>query len=351
MHSSKNLLEYSSNLNILYVEDDKMLMEETAFLLEAFFKNIDTAYDGLDGLNKYNNSLYDIVITDINMPNMNGIEMISKIKEINPEQKIIAISAHNESDILINLIQSGVNSFVLKPIIQKEVINSLYPVCRDAYTQILNIELVNQLNEKNEILMEQINSLQSKENTIIIKHQQIEKLLQKDTTKEKANNTIVANYFEEDVSENEENVIFLQDHADDILDYLQEITHKILSVIDNKSRTEILYIASVFSKISSILIHYSPYLDSLSGAFAELSSALQENTDDFIAVLEQDSDGTLILFDAINSDMERYISRFSKESMAMKNAHHIHEPTVLSIRQIISFFVPDQFEDSDIEFF
>lgn len=66
-----------------------------------------------------------------------------------------------------------------------------------------------------------------------------------------------------------------------------------------------------------------------------MSVPLKTNTDEFINVLEQDSDGDLMFFDVTNSDMERYTNRFSKESMAMKNAHHIHEPTVLSLREIV----------------
>ena len=83
----------------------------------------------------------------------------------------------------------------------------------------------------------------------------------------------------------------------------------------------------------------------------ELSLSITENSDEFMQLITDDGDSVLILFDAVNSDMERYIERFSVESLAMKNAHHIHEPTMLSIKQIISLFVPNQFEDSEIEFF
>ena len=89
-------------------------------------------------------------------------------------------------------------------------------------------------------------------------------------------------------------------------------------------------------KTSSILLRYSPYLDSLSGSINELSIAISDYKTEFLELLKVDSDGVFRLFDAVSSDMERYIERFSVESMAMKNVHHIHEPTILSIRQIIS---------------
>ena len=178
MHTAKELVKYTKKLSVLYVEDDEALRKGTLSLFKVFFDDIDTACDGVDGLEKYNDKMYDLIITDINMPRMNGIDMVTKIKEINTEQKVVAISAHNESKILIDLIQAGVTSFLLKPMVQEEVINILYSICRDAYNQILNIELVHELNEKNEELQKKIKALESRNNTIDIKHSQIENLLQ-----------------------------------------------------------------------------------------------------------------------------------------------------------------------------
>ena len=68
-------------------------------------------------------------------------------------------------------------------------------------------------------------------------------------------------------------------------------------------------------------------------------------------VLKSSNDGVLKLFDAVSADMDRYIERFCVENIAMKNSHHIHEPTTLSIRQITTMFAPEQIEDGEIEFF
>ncbi len=112
----------NKNIKILYVEDNQMVRESTFYILEEFFDYIDTAKDGHDGLQKYqqffdqNAEYYDIIITDINMPRMNGIEMIKAIQTIHKEQHIIVISAHNESDHLIELINIGISNFILKPI-------------------------------------------------------------------------------------------------------------------------------------------------------------------------------------------------------------------------------------------
>lgn len=352
MYTAKQLIVYTKKLNVLYVEDDDKLREEMSSLFKLFFKEIDTACDGVEGLEKYNNSSFDIVITDINMPHMNGIEMITHIKEINPEQKIVAVSAHNESDILIQLIKAGISSFILKPILQNEVINTLYPVSRDAYTQVLNLELVHELNGKQNELEKKLKELQAKNNTIDTKHTQLETLLQEKASNNRDNETsILSAYFEKDEDEGEQNILFMREDADDMMEYFHEITEHLTLTIIHSSAENIVKISDMFSKISSILLHYSPYLDTLAASFTELSIALREHIQEFITVLKQDSDGILKLFDAVNSDMERYIQRFSIESIAMKNSHHIHEPTTLSIRQIVTLFLPDQFGDGDIEFF
>jgi len=148
MTDINKLYKYSKVLDVLYVEDDKLLRSRTFALLETLFKSVEVADNGLIGLNKCKENRYNIIITDINMPVLDGIEMTKKIRKFNPEQKIIVISAHNESEILIDLIKAGVHNFLLKPIIQQDMMETLYPICRDAYYQQLNIEETLRLNQE-----------------------------------------------------------------------------------------------------------------------------------------------------------------------------------------------------------
>jgi len=137
----KDIHKYSQHLSVLYVEDNDKVREETVIIFRLLFHLVDTAINGEEGLFAYNNSKYDIVITDINMPKLNGIEMITRMREINPEQKIVAISAHDEPEILMEVMRKGINSFILKPINLDEMLAILYPVCRDVDTQNTNHEL------------------------------------------------------------------------------------------------------------------------------------------------------------------------------------------------------------------
>jgi len=121
-HSLQELLKESSDLTILYVEDNSSVRENTLELLKLFFDHVDSAKDGQDGLEKYqqyhetHGKFYDIILTDINMPKMNGIEMIEQIKKLQERQDVIVISAHDEADYLLQLIDLEVSNFILKPI-------------------------------------------------------------------------------------------------------------------------------------------------------------------------------------------------------------------------------------------
>lgn len=116
MINPKELKEAAKDLSVLYVEDDQELRQNTFRLLSSFFPLVDTAENGLEGLENFKKRGYDLIITDINMPLMNGVKMVREIKKDNPRQIIIVISAHDEARYLLELINLGVEHFVLKPL-------------------------------------------------------------------------------------------------------------------------------------------------------------------------------------------------------------------------------------------
>lgn len=116
MVNARELKQAAQGITVLYVEDDNDLRQNTARLLATFFSNITTAENGRDGLEKYKQAAYDLVLTDINMPGMNGVKMAEQIKFQCPKQVIIVISAHDEASYLLELINLGVDYFVLKPL-------------------------------------------------------------------------------------------------------------------------------------------------------------------------------------------------------------------------------------------
>ena len=123
-----NLIKYSQDLTLLYVEDNEDAREMTTMILEDFFDNIIVAVDGEDGLKKFEENNIDLIITDINMPNLNGLQMCKKIRNIDAEVPIIVLSAHNEDSFFMDSIKIGINGYLLKPIDIVHLTDSIYRV-------------------------------------------------------------------------------------------------------------------------------------------------------------------------------------------------------------------------------
>jgi len=103
-------------LNVLYVEDDAITREALLEFLTEVTKKVYTAEDGKKALKIYEKENIDVLITDIKMPEMNGFELIKKIREKDRDIPVIVTTAYDEVDYLVECIELGVNHFLLKPI-------------------------------------------------------------------------------------------------------------------------------------------------------------------------------------------------------------------------------------------
>ncbi|UNC92011.1 EAL domain-containing response regulator [Candidatus Contubernalis alkaliaceticus] len=122
MLNLKDIRKETALMKVLYVEDDKKSREQMTALLNKFFKKVEVAENGELGLSKFTRepSKFDIVFSDISMPVMDGLEMIKQIKEINRDIYSVIISAHNDTNTLINAIETGVKFFLIKPVNMKK---------------------------------------------------------------------------------------------------------------------------------------------------------------------------------------------------------------------------------------
>ena len=131
MTDINELVKLSHGLSVLYVEDDAEIREEMYEILEDFFNVVILAENGEDGLDKFGHhkketgAYPDIVITDINMPKSNGVTMSKKMLERNSEQLIVVLSAHNESHYLLDLINIGIDHYLVKPIRSEQLLQTL----------------------------------------------------------------------------------------------------------------------------------------------------------------------------------------------------------------------------------
>ena len=104
------------DIKLLFVEDDTIIRNVYKQILKQFVKTLYVASDGKEGYDSYLINKPDLIVTDIKMPIMNGLDMINKIREQDKEMRIIIMSAYSESRFFINAIESGVKGFLIKPV-------------------------------------------------------------------------------------------------------------------------------------------------------------------------------------------------------------------------------------------
>ena len=133
-------------ITVLYCEDEENLRDVTGGILKSFTKKQFIAEDGQIGLEyfKSNQDNIDLVITDVNMPNMSGLEMAKEIKAINPNIPIIVATAFSNSEYLLEAIDLGIDKYVLKPVNIKKLLDTmakslLYHELRDLYLDNLTL--------------------------------------------------------------------------------------------------------------------------------------------------------------------------------------------------------------------
>ena len=130
--------EFLKNQRVLFVEDEELAREKLAKLLSKLFKEVVLASNGLEGLEKYEkskitNEKIDLIISDINMPIMNGLEMLERIREIDTIIPLIFTTARSESENLLKAIDLNVNNYIMKPIDTTILVKKITEVCEKSY--------------------------------------------------------------------------------------------------------------------------------------------------------------------------------------------------------------------------
>ena len=130
----KTLYSQTKDLSLLLVEDYEPLREDMAEILEDFFHTVSVAVNGHEALKVYQdhyakeNKYFDLVLTDIQMPIMDGVALCEAIRAISPTQEIIVLSAHTDTEYLLKLINLGIAQFITKPIDNENLMNTLFSV-------------------------------------------------------------------------------------------------------------------------------------------------------------------------------------------------------------------------------
>lgn len=123
--------KFYKNIKILYVEDDEIARENGIEYLENFFEQIYEASDAIIALQLYEKHKPDIIITDIQMPKLNGLEFVKRIRQKDKDTQIIIITAFCDKDYLLKAIELGLVKYLVKPVREKEFEEALF-LCVDS---------------------------------------------------------------------------------------------------------------------------------------------------------------------------------------------------------------------------
>jgi YesN/AraC family two-component response regulator len=279
--------EYTKDLTILYVEDNESLRLSTQKVFDNFFKQVDIAIDGDDGLEMYLNhrkefgSYYNLVITDISMPVMDGVQMSKEILTHNSTQSIIFVTAHNESSYLLEAIKMGASGFLIKPLKIDEFANMLYKVCQAISDRKMVQQHYDQIEEMAMQMQAQNEELQKKNKELEKSVRVLDTFVYKKHSLQ-AQEQLEANNFSEDAQRVQEQISYLvRDDLPELKELHNEIDSLLIEIISSGNNRDIIFsnlpqISSNFSTYASILQLYSFYID-LSNTMFDLAKVIEAN--------------------------------------------------------------------------
>lgn len=102
-------------MKILIIDDEKAICSTLKEILEYEKYNVDLASDGAEGIKKFQSTEYDLVLCDIKMPKMDGLEVLAKIQELKPEVPVVMISGHGTIETAVEAIRTGAYDYISKP--------------------------------------------------------------------------------------------------------------------------------------------------------------------------------------------------------------------------------------------
>jgi two-component system nitrogen regulation response regulator NtrX len=149
---------------ILVVDDEESILETLTGILEDEGYEVISASSGESALNKFSETVPDIVLLDVWMPDMDGIETLKKIREKNSNVSIIMISGHSNIDTAVHAIKLGAYDFLEKPLSLEKVLILIRRALEKQTLEKENIELKSSISEKWELLGESQKILDLKEN-------------------------------------------------------------------------------------------------------------------------------------------------------------------------------------------
>ena len=110
---------------VLIVEDEQGLREVWALALRDFGHAVETAVDGMDGIKRIGAQSFDLILMDLNMPRLDGLEFLKRIRATEPDLPIVAVTATSDSKLAKSVVKAGASAILYKPIRLEELANTI----------------------------------------------------------------------------------------------------------------------------------------------------------------------------------------------------------------------------------
>ncbi len=152
--------EFLKNITLLYVEDDPLIQESMVGIFQKLFKSIVVANDGEDGYQRFlefkkSGNELDVIISDINMPKLNGIDMVKKIREVDYDIPTIFTTAYSDVSFLIDAIELNIAHYAIKPVNLAKLMEAI----QDATKKSFDSKIIKTQKEQNEKFINIINQV------------------------------------------------------------------------------------------------------------------------------------------------------------------------------------------------
>ncbi len=127
------------NCKVLLVDDEKTMVKYLSRRLVKRGFEISVAYSGLSALDELKNSNFDVVLLDVLMPEMDGIETLREIKKIKPETEVIMLTGHASVEVGIEGMKAGAFNYIMKPFDPNELVKEINLACE--HRRVINKEV------------------------------------------------------------------------------------------------------------------------------------------------------------------------------------------------------------------
>ncbi len=116
---------------ILYAEDDQESRENYAYVLNTLFDTVYTAADGLEALRIYNSEAPDVLLLDITMPGMDGLELAGLVREKDLKTHIVMLTAHSQREKLLRAVNLKLDAYLIKPMDDVLLLNAMRKIIKE----------------------------------------------------------------------------------------------------------------------------------------------------------------------------------------------------------------------------